>query len=195
MRTDTFVNTVLDLTREEYLVQREGADGRLCAIRPFVWTVDAVAEYSEAFFRYKVLSDDIPHTVEGFMTFALTPNALWFEVWDVEARANVGFVYVTDLLPSGIEKRFVSATFHAITWDAKAGRRIELAKDFIGYLFKAFRFHRLQAAIPLRFGGAIRIVKRLGFKDEGVMRSARRFNGEWYGVLLLSILEDEVQHG
>lgn len=195
MKVDELVNTVLDLTRKDTIVEVRGKDDRLYAVRPFIWTVDAIEHYSAIFARYQTLSDDIGKDQISFFKFVTAPSTLWFEVIDVKSMQNVGFIYLSDMLRSGVEDRFISATFHAITWDAKAGRRLELAQKFIQHLFKTFRLHRLTAAIPLRFGGAIRIAKRLGFKEDGVLRSARRYNGEWFGVLVLSIIENEVDHG
>jgi RimJ/RimL family protein N-acetyltransferase len=152
-----------------------------------------VERYLQEFVRFHIFTDDVPKTVEAFLT--TLNGSLWFEMVPQGTDENVGFMYLTDFIPSLTEKRFLSATFHAVTWDAKAAPRRQLARQFIREMFRRFHLHRLQAAVPLNRGGAIRTLKKIGFKDEGIMRDAVRYNGTWYGVLLLSILEQEVSNG
>jgi RimJ/RimL family protein N-acetyltransferase len=139
-----------------------------------------------------VFSDDIPKTPDGFLAYVGLLGSLWFEVICLPTEENVGFLYLSDMLRSFTDKRYLTASFHAIVWDAKAGKRLSVARAFIRQVFRVFRLHRLQAVIPLTRGGAIRITKKLGFKEEGTLREARRYNGVWFGVLLLSLLESEV---
>lgn len=177
------------------LLRGVGEDGVEYVIRPFRWTLEAAERYVKEFIRYKIFADDVPHTVDGFLTTMVGSHALWFEMVVAATGENVGFMYLTDLIPSLTEKRFVSATFHAVTWDAKAAPRLELVRRFITGIFKLLGLHRLQSVVPLSKGGAIRVLHRLGFKDEGIIREPIRYGGVWYGVLLLSILESEANNG
>lgn len=172
-----------------------GGDEVTYAVRPFQWTLEKAEKYYKEFERYRIFSDDVPHNVDGFLATMMGSSCLWFEMVNMETEENVGFMYLTDFVPSLTEKRFLSATFHAVTWDAKGGPRIGLAKQFIKEMFKQLGLHRLQAAVPLTKGGAMRMLRRLGFKDEGVMREPIRYGGNWVSILLLSILETEVLDG
>lgn len=170
-----------------------GMDGIEYVVRPYQWSLERMEKYFKEFERFKIFTDDVPKTVEGFM--ATMMGSLWFECVNSLTDENVGFMYLMDFMPSQTEKRFLSATFHAITWDAKAAPRLQVGKDFIRWAFHQFKLHRLMVLVPLTKGGAIRMIRRLGFKDEGVMREAMRYGGIWVGILILSMLEGEVQSG
>lgn len=173
------------------LFRGTGLDNQEYRVIPFEWTLEKAERYCKEFTKHKIFSDDVPRDLDSFLTTMLSSNSLWFEVVGQDGE-NYGFMYLTEFIPSLTEKRFISATFHAVTWDGKAAPRIEIAKEFIRRMFRTFRLHRLAAVIPLPKGGAIRMVKRMGFKEEGVIREAMRYGGQWVNHLLLSVLESEV---
>jgi L-amino acid N-acyltransferase YncA len=170
-----------------------GEDGIEYSVRPFRWTFDRAEQYFREFVKYHIFTDDVPKTIEAFL--ATMGNSIWFEMVNEATEEGVAFMYLTDFQPSLTEKRFLSATFHAVTWDAKAAPRRGIAQRFIQEMFTRFKLHRMQAAVPLNKGGAIRTLHKMGFKDEGVMRQSVRYGGKWFDVLLLSILEHEVSNG
>ena len=170
-------------------------DSKEYGVRSFHWTLDRADLYKDKFFEAKILSDDITRDLLGFLSYAAQPNMLWFEIYETETDASVGFISLSDMLRSFAEDRIISATWHAVVWDAKAAPRRDIATRFIKWAFDTFRLHRLNAMIPLNRGGVARFAKRIGFQEEGILRQARRYNGEWYGVLMLSILETEVPNG
>lgn len=172
-------------------VRATGEDGIEYIIRPFEWSLERVESYYHRFKSYHIFSDDIPDTSEAFITYVGLAGTLWFEGVRADTEENVGFVYLSDMQPSWNEKRYLSAFFHAVTWDAKAAHRRAVAKAFIRQVFKVFRLHRLQAAVPAKYGGAIRTLKKLGFADEGRLRKARKYDGVWFDVILLAMLEGE----
>jgi hypothetical protein len=171
-----------------------GDDGVEYTIQPFNWDVDKACHYYPLIKGFGIHSDDIPDSVEGFLTYVVAARSLWFEVLNDKGE-NVGFIYLSDLLKSFTENRYINATFHAITWDAKAAPRRVIAGKFIRKIFEVLRLHRLTAMIPAKFTGAIRTAKKLGFKDEGRLRAFRRYNNVWFDVIVLSILESEVDRG
>lgn len=173
-------------------VEATCSDGRVYQIRPMAWDLDAIQRVWDRWKLFEILSDDIPPTIDGFTYFVTGGGSVWFEVVN-DQDEQVGLVYMNDLVPSLTSGRYVSCQFHATMWDAKAGPRLELARAFLTKAIQVFGFHRIQCEIPLRFGGAIRVMKRIGFKEEGVLRSARRYHGEWYNVLILGLLENEVE--
>lgn len=180
---------------DQELLRATGSDGVEYKIRPFEWNLTKVEDYYRRFEKYHIFSDDIPKSPESFMAYVGLAGTIWFEAIRCSDGENVGLLYLTDLRPSWVEKRYISAFFHAITWDAKAAKRLPVARAFIKAVFALFGLHRLESAVPLKYGGAIRTLKRLGFKEEGVLREARKYDGKWFGVLMLSILDHEVSNG
>lgn len=161
-------------------------------MRPFEWTLARVEEFWPHFERAGIFSDDIPKSADGFISYIIANRTLWFEVLKAEGNEHIGFVYFSDFLGSWTEKRYLSCSFHSIVWDHRARGRETVVLKLIGLIFLWFGIHRMFAAIPLKFGGAIRIAKQLGFKEEGILHEARRYNGEWFGVLILSMTEGEL---
>lgn len=184
----------LGLEQLPEFVQGVGDDGVVYTIRPFTWTVEMAEKFFPIIHSFGILSDDVPDSVEGFLTYIVGSHSLWFEIVN-EKDENVGFLYISDLLKSYTEPRFINATFHAITWDAKAAPRRVIAEKFIRKIFGVLRLHRLTAMIPAKFTGAIRTAKKLGFKDEGRFRALRRYKNVWFDVIVLSILESEINNG
>ena len=168
------------------------SDGKEYAIKPMAWDLSAVERVWSTWKDFEIFSDDLPSTIDGFTYFVTASGAVWFEVVDSEGK-QVGLVYLTELIPSMTSGKYISAQFHATMWDAKAAPRLELARAFLLKAFRTLGFHRMQCEIPLRFGGAIRVMKKIGFQQEGMLRGARRYRGQWYNVLVLGLLEDEVE--
>lgn len=176
------------------IVEARGADGILYAIRSMEWDLTKIEKAWARWEPLGVIPDDFPHNVDGFYTFVTGTGALWFEVINDRTDEQVGLIFINELAFSITRNRYTQALFHAIMWDGKAGVRRELGKRFLIWLFDRFGFHRLQAEIPLKFGGAIRTLQRMGFKMEGTLREARQFDGEWYNVLVLGLLDHEVRN-
>lgn len=174
------------------LVQVYGDDNVLYRVRSLVWDLETIQRYWMKFLNYRILSDDIPQTQAGFERFVVSSGALWFEVVDAVSDADLGVMYVADFVPSMTENRFLSASFHISMWDAKMSTRMPVFRAVARELFNRFKLHRLEMELPLFAGGAIRLAKKAGFVEEGVRREARRYNGVWWGVLHLAMLESEV---
>lgn len=177
------------------LVQVRCTDGKEYAIRAMMWNLARIDQAWEKWKKHHILSDDLPTTVDGFTRFVVANGSMWFEAVDLESGEQVGLIYLNDMLYSITKNRFTQATMHAVMWDAKFAPRRDLGKKFLAFLFYNFKFHRIQAEIPLKFGGAIRAMKSMGFQVEGTLRKARQFGGEWYNVLVLGLLEDEIDDG
>lgn len=177
------------------LVEGVGADGHNYIVRPMQLTVDNVEDLWDNFARYEIFSDDGPQDFGGFLRFMTSHTVLWFEIVDLDEAAQVGVMYINGLVYSLNKPELLSAQFHAAMWDAKIAPRRDIGKQAIAKIFELFRIHRLETRIPLHHGGAIRTMKKFGFKEDGVMRKAVRYGGEWFGLLVLSLLESEVGDG
>lgn len=158
-------------------------------IRPLEWSIDRATQIWQHYMEHKIMPDDVPTARDGFIAFLLSSGGLWFDV--LQNGESVGIMFITDLIRNIDRPGFFSANWHAAVWDNKVTPRVEAARACIRMLFTILKLHRLQSIIPLRFGGTIRLAKKIGFKEEGVMREMMRYDGEWNGCLLLSILESD----
>jgi RimJ/RimL family protein N-acetyltransferase len=173
------------------LVQCTGQDGREYSVRAATWDLAKVEGCWEKIAKFGIFSDNMPKNAMGFLGLIMTTKAIWFEVYDLTINETIGLMYLTDITV-GVDHRFVEATWHAMVWDAKASARRPVFKASIRELFRQFGFHRLRTEIPLKFGGVIRQAKKLGFKEEGVLRESVLYDGVWFNSLLMSILDKEV---
>jgi hypothetical protein len=174
------------------IISEVGTDGILYEVRPLVWSLEKADFYYEIYKKFRILSDDYLVEKEQFGEFLLNSGAVWFEVWNMDKNQSEGLVSLTDFVTSLTTGQLLSVNYHVALWDSRFKVRVPLHKAFIRVIFSTFRPHRLQVEIPLFAGGTIRMAKRVGFVEEGVKRKAKRYRGEWYGVLHMSILEDEV---
>lgn len=132
----------------------------------------------------------MPNSFESFVRIFFTagangepvPQGIIYEVDDV------GILFLTDLRPGK------SATAHFQFWDRRFKGREELCRRMLRYAFDKFGFHRIIAEVGLYAVPEMAAVERVGFKKEGRMREATKYQGEWFDVNLYSILEHEVEH-
>lgn len=107
-------------------------------------------------------------------------------IWEVD---DVGLFFITDIYPG------YQATGHFTFWDRRIRGREVLIQAMIRYLFQEFGFHRLVTEVPVYSSMVNRVVRRVGFVQEGKLRKAVRYNDEWWDVNIYSILEEEIEDG
>ena len=61
----------------------------------------------------------------------------------------------------------------------------------VGYGFEFLRLHRVSLEVYAFNPRARRAYQRVGFRPEGVLRDALRYNGEWIDATVMSILASE----
>lgn len=169
-----------------------GNDGVSYIVVPLAWSVDAIKEYHQKFIKFNILPDNVPHDLASFGAFVLNSRALWFEVIEEDNNEAIGVIFLDDFVFGPIDRRMISASYHAAVWDAKFSKRLPVHRAFVRAIFAQFKLHRLETEIPLYAGGAIRVALKAGFVSEGTRRRVRWFRGQWYNAALLSILETEV---
>lgn len=161
-------------------------------VRPLHWSLAQLKAAWDKTARFSIFSDDGPQTLQQFEAYVIGTGSVWFEVVDVESAEQVGLVYLNGFVQSYSEKTVTSAFFHAIMWDSNAAGRRNLAQPLLHRLFKLFRLHRLEARVPAHHGGAIRAMKRIGFKGVGRIPKAVRYGDVWIDLVILSLLEEDL---
>jgi len=82
---------------------------------------------------------------------------------------------------------------HICIWDRRYMGRPEMLREVARDAFSRWGLHRIGAVIPTTNTLAIRLAERVGFKREGVLRSATlRYNGERGDAVMLGLLPQEV---
>lgn len=177
----------------DLLAIQAGTDGHEYEVRVLEWTLDRVEEFWDKIAPYNIFSDDMAKSPEGFLAMILDSagSTLWFEIRDTTDNDVVGLMYISEIALN-LENQPQSAKWHGMLWGGKAGPRRPVLRAAIKELFYQFKLHRLEAEIPMHFGGVIRAAKKIGFVEEGRKRQVALFKGVWFDALLLSILDHEV---
>jgi RimJ/RimL family protein N-acetyltransferase len=71
------------------------------------------------------------------------------------------------------------------------GYATEALRAIVGYLFGELRKHRVSASVEPRNTGAIRLMQRLGFRQEAHTIESLWFKGEWADDLVFAMLARE----
>ena len=71
------------------------------------------------------------------------------------------------------------------------GIMTEALEAVLGYMFETMRMHRIEALVMPRNKRSLGVLKRLGFKKEGVRREHVFQMGEFQSDIVLSMLEQE----
>lgn len=61
----------------------------------------------------------------------------------------------------------------------------------LNYAFNELNFHRLSLRVFSFNRRAITLYKKLGFKEEGIMREAFYRSGQWHDIHMMGILKGE----
>lgn len=76
------------------------------------------------------------------------------------------------------------------SWSGK-GYMTEAARALIPFAFDRAGLHRIEAACLLTNEPSQKLLRRVGFKDEGVARKYLRINGDWQDHLLFAMLASD----
>jgi ribosomal-protein-alanine N-acetyltransferase len=95
-----------------------------------------------------------------------------FHIWDSRNnRVEVGY----DLLPENWGKGYMS----------------EALRKAIGFAFDYMNIHRISAHVYKGNARSIKLLRKLGFKKEGLLREEYFFHGKYYDHFLYSLLKSE----
>lgn len=184
-----------DLHQLVELVRALGEDGEEYVVRPAEFSLPDLENLWKRFSAYNVGMDDVADW-DSFLRYIRAAEPVWFEGVKAETGAQVGLIYLDNFLPMWVGgPGYVQAQFHAVAWDHDASNRLPVLKAAVKRLFELFRLHRMEARVPTSRGGAIRVLKRLGFQEEGRLREVRRHHNEWWDIVILSLLDHEVNNG
>ncbi|MDX2263617.1 MAG: GNAT family protein [Hyphomicrobiales bacterium] len=64
-------------------------------------------------------------------------------------------------------------------------------RPIIAFVFDTLCLHRLEAACMPANAPSIRLLRRLGFTEEGVARKSLRINGQWEDHVLFALLDED----
>jgi ribosomal-protein-alanine N-acetyltransferase len=96
-----------------------------------------------------------------------------------EATSNkvVGVININEIVAGAFQSAYLG--YYGMLNFARTGLMTEALRAAVGYAFSELGLHRLEANIQPGNTGSIALVRRVGFKQEGLSPSYLRINGEW----------------
>ena len=121
-----------------------------------------------------------PSTAEGFRDYLMKrqdPRGAAFFIWTQQPGGLVGVVNLDEI----VRGCFLSAYLGYYAFVPYAGRGLMRAglSQVVTHAFKAMKLHRLEANIQPGNARSKALVKRLGFRREGVSPRYLKINGRW----------------
>lgn len=163
------------------------AEDGVWRLREMVLTWEKIGILWETMKRHNTLFSDITRDDSANFVEALTtPNTLWMEVWKGDEEI-VGVLWVTDLYVT------IDANVHCVYFDRAPAEKDGITWEAVKWFFRNFPAQRLTAPVPALYHATIRMLKRIGFTEEGRKRNAILISGKWSDQLLFGITRPEVE--
>lgn len=144
------------------------------------------------------LRDDRVHLAR--IKTSIETNTVCWICWEKELMLRFGMLYFTDIVVN------VNAVFHPVidregyrsyisrnNHINKESPMFEVSKVAIKYMFQVLNLQRVSGSFFMYNLSAINLCKRLGFKEEGVVRKGARVNEQPVDVKILGLLREEVK--
>ena len=157
-------------------------------VYPLIFTAENIQKLWERSHQFPTLFGREVGSIQEFYNLYIDPESnqllsggLFWVIDDF-----VGIFYLTDI--SDME-----ATVHYSFFDQRHRGRGGLARAMIKYVLSEYKFHRLNAFVPLYTSRYVRhFIASLGFILEGRKRQAAMFKGDWYDVMFYGMLYTDV---
>ncbi len=111
--------------------------------------------------------------------------------WSILSKADGRFMGVIGL--EGMPERFKSKelfyTIHPDFWGA--GIATESAKSVVKFFFSDLRLHRLEAGVATTNQGSIKVLEKIGMRQEGRRRKILPMADGWQDNYLYAILDED----
>lgn len=134
---------------------------------------------------YRTLFSDLTRgDLDNFLRFVQTGYSIWLEVY--EGASLVGLFCFTHL------EKVIDTDAHVIFFDRHLSDKTELCRAVISWMFKKFPLQRMTVDVPTFYYATVRLVKDVGFVQEGERRNATLISGRWSNVYSFGITRAEV---
>jgi RimJ/RimL family protein N-acetyltransferase len=134
--------------------------------------------------KFRTLFSDLTNgDIDNFLRFITTGHSIWLEVY--EKGALVGIVSLTNM------EKVVDTDAHVIFFDKDLTDKVEICRLITKWTFKKFPLQRITVEVPYFYYSTLRLVRGIGFRDEGEKRNAVLIRGRWANVYILGITRQE----
>jgi RimJ/RimL family protein N-acetyltransferase len=137
---------------------------------------------------------DVAHTRE-WIAGSVSADPRWHAAWSLVLAGDdrpAGFVNYHHRAPR--DRRLEIGYMLARAYWGQ-GLMSEAVRAFVSHCFEALDTHRVEALVEPDNAASIRLVERLGFRREGLLRDRLLVQGTYRSVHMFAVLEDEWRHG
>ena len=107
---------------------------------------------------------------------------------EVASNNVVGVVNINEIVAGAFQSAYLG--YYGMLNFARTGLMTEALRAAVGYAFNELGLHRLEGNIQPRNTASIALVRRLGFRQEGLSPRYLRINGEWRDHERWALLSD-----
>lgn len=132
---------------------------------------------------------NVSQTIQNIIKSPIQSGSIWWMVYDKE-RGYIGLIGLNriDQTSKSAELIGLSASTH---WGRGYGT--EAAQLVIEYGFKTLELVRIEAIVSAYNKGSLRLLEKIGMKQEGCMRKSGCYDGTLYDEYICSIIIDDIQ--
>ena len=84
------------------------------------------------------------------------------------------------------------AEAHFTFWDHRLSPRVELIRSCLVWAFLNFDLYRIEVFIPAMGHTLRRVLKKIGFKEEGTLRNRSWYKGQLIDAIILAVLREDI---
>ena len=100
---------------------------------------------------------------------------------------NFGIASACNVVPNG------DATVHFVIWDRSQPLEVvRTCKEALRLAFDQYNLHRVTTTIAEQNSDSLRVARLLGFQEEGRLRQAFLFKGQFHDMIVLGVLRSDL---
>jgi len=136
--------------------------------------------------KYRTLWNDFTRgDFDSWFNILVSRDSFWLEVWN--ETEIIGVIYWTDMA------QIVDCEMHGMFFDRELASKVELCREVGKWFFTYFpEVHRMTTITPAIYHATIRLLRRVGFREEGRKREVWLMNGNWIDQIISGLLASEV---
>jgi len=139
-----------------------------------------------------LFSDLTKGDLDNFLRYIGNESTLWLEIWE-EKRPNAPPELIGIFMCEGLH-RVVDIDAHILFFDRDVAGRVSVCKAITAWLFATLPIQRITVEPSQLAYAAIRLVRNIGFKQEGKKRQALLLGGRWVDVYIFGLTRQEAAH-
>lgn len=142
--------------------------------------------------QFRTLFSDLTKgDLDNFLRYVGQETTLWLEIWEEKQAKNpelIGLFMCENL------HHIVDIDAHVLFFDRDVSGRTSVCKAIASWLFATLPIQRITVQPSQLAYAAIRLVRNMGFKQEGKKRQALLLGGKWVDVYIFGLTRQEAAH-